>query len=57
MVQLQATDIYVDDLNRLLQVSPVQQRRVTEMVLQGIKDIFSSLPDKLKDSVSIKKAM
>ena len=46
----------MDDLNCLAQGSPYQQCRVTEMFLQGIKDIFPSLPFELKDSVSLKKA-
>ena len=46
----------MDDLNGLAQGSPDQQRRVTDMVLQGIKDIFPSLPLNLKDSVSLNKA-
>ena len=41
---LQATDAYMEDLNCLAQCSPDQQRRVTEMFLQGIKDIFPYLP-------------
>ena len=45
----------MDDLNCLAQGSPDQQRRVTQMFLQGIKDIFPSLPSELKDSVSLKK--
>ena len=49
--------VYVDGLNCLAQVSPAQQRRVTEIVLQGINDIFPYIPDKLKDSVSINKAL
>ena len=44
------------NLNCLAQGSPDQHRRVTEMVLQGIKDIFPSLSFELKDSVSLKKA-
>ena len=54
--RLQAADVYMDDLNYLTQGIPDQQRRVTEMVLQGIKDIFPSLPFELKDSVSLKKS-
>ena len=46
----------MEDLNCIKQGSPDQQRRVTEMVLQGIKDIFPSLPLELKDSVSLKKS-
>ena len=46
----------MDDLNCLVQGSPNHQRRVTKMVLQGIKDIFPPLPIKLKDSVSFEKA-
>ena len=48
-------DVYMYDLNCLVQGSHAQQRQVTEMVLQGIKDIFPSLPSKIKDSISIKK--
>ena len=55
--RLQATDVYMNDLKCLAQGSPDQQRQVTEMVLQGIKDIFPYLPSKLKDSVSLKKAL
>ena len=54
--RFQATDIYMSDLNCLAQGSPAQQRRVTEMVLQGIKDICPSLLTKIKDSISLKKA-
>ena len=46
----------MDDLNCLSQGSLDQQCRVTEMVLQGIKDIFPSLTSELKDSVILKKA-
>ena len=53
----QATDIYVDDLSCLAQVSPAQQLQVTDMVLQGIKDIFPYLPYELKDSVSTKNSL
>ena len=45
----------MDDLNFLTQGSPDQQRRVTDMVLQGIKDIFPSVPSEMKDSISLKK--
>ena len=45
VARLQATDVYIDDLNFLVQGSPAQKRRVTEMVLQGINYIFPSLPD------------
>ena len=55
--RLQATDVYVDDLNCLVQVSPAQLRRATEMVLQGIKNILTYLPEKFKESVSTKKAL
>ena len=54
--RLQTTDVYVEDLNCLSQGSPYQQRRVTEMVLQVIKDIFPYLPLEIKDYVSLKKA-
>ena len=53
---LQAMDFYMDYLNCLAQASPDQQRWVTAMVIQGIKDMFPYLPSELKDSVSLKKA-
>ena len=46
----------MDDLNCLSQGSTDQQSQVTEMVLQGIKNIFPSLPLELKDYVILKKA-
>ena len=46
----------MDNLNCLAQVSPDQQHQVTEMVIQGIKDIFPYLPSDIKDYVSLKKA-
>ena len=52
--RLQAMDVYMNDLNCLAQGIPDQQRRVTDMVLQGIKDIFPSLPANIKDSISLK---
>ena len=54
--RLQATDVYMDDLNCLAQGSPAQQRRVTEMVLKEIKYIFPYIPAKIKYSISFKKA-
>ena len=54
--RLKEMDVYMDNLNCLAQGSPDQHRRVTEMVLQGIKDIFPSLLFNLKDSFSLKKA-
>ena len=54
--QLQATDVYMENLNCLAQVKPDQQQRVTEMFLQGIKDIFTSFPSEMKDSVISKKS-
>ena len=53
---MQAKDVYMEDLNCLLQCSLAQQRQVTEMELQGIKYIFLSLPSKIKDYISVKKA-
>ena len=46
----------MEELCCLAHGSTDQQRQVTEMVLQGIKDIFPSLPLKMKDSVSLKKS-
>ena len=54
--RLQATDVYMDDQNSLAQGSPDQQDQVTDMVLQGINNIFPSLPLELKDSVRLKKS-
>ena len=47
--------VYMDNLKFLAQGSSEQQRRVTEMLLQGIKDIFPYLPSEIKDYVSLKK--
>ena len=44
----------MEDLNCLAQGIPYQQRRVTEMALQGIKDIFLSLPLELKESLGLR---
>ena len=52
--RLQAMDVYMNDLNFLAQGIPDQQRRVTDMVLQGIKDISPSLPTNIKDSIRLK---
>ena len=46
----------MDDLNCLAQGSPAQKQQVTDMFLQGIKDILPSLPADIKDSISLKKA-
>ena len=54
--RLQATDVYMDDMNCLAQGSPAQQKQVIEMFLQGIKDIFPSLPANIKESISLDKA-
>ena len=54
---MQATDVYVDDLNCLAQGSTAQQQRVNDMFLQGINDIYPSIPEKLKEYVRTKKAL
>ena len=46
----------MDELNCLAQGSPDQQGQVTDVVLQGINNIFPSLPLELKDSVRLKKS-
>ena len=48
-------DIHMDDLSCLAQGSLDQKYRFTEIVLQGLKDIFPSLYFDLKDSVILKK--
>ena len=48
-------DVYMYDLNCLVQGSHAQQRQVTEMVLQGITDISPSIPAKIKDSIIFNK--
>ena len=47
----------MDDLLSATQGDRTQQQRVSELTLQAIKEIFSSLPNKTKDSVSLKKAL
>ena len=47
----------MDDLMAATQGDRAQQRRVTELTLRALKEIFPSLPAKLKDSISLKKAM
>ena len=45
----------MDNLNFLVQGSHIQQRRGTEIILQGITDILPSLSSEIKDSISLKK--
>ena len=46
----------MDDTNCLAQGSTDEQSQVTDMLLQGIKEIFMYPPLDLKDSVSLKKS-
>ena len=55
--RLQCTKVFMDDLMSATQGNRPQQERVTELTLWALKEIFPSLPAKVKDSVSLKKAM
>ena len=54
---LQYTNVYVDGLYCLTQGSPPQQWATTEIVLKYLNEIYPSLAGKLKDSISLKKAV
>ena len=47
----------MDDLLSATQEDRTQQQRVSELTLRAIKEIFPSLPNNPKDSVSLKKAL
>ena len=55
--RLQCADVYMDDLICLAQGSPEQQQRVTEHAIRSIKEVFPSLPNETKNSVSVVKAL
>ena len=55
--RLQYADVYVDDINCVTQGDAEQQRRVSELVLQALKDVYPHVPGETKDSVSLKKAL
>ena len=54
---LQYVDVYMDDLNCATQGDSVQQRRVTELTIRSLKEVYPSIPQEIKDSVSLKKAL
>ena len=55
--RLQAVDMYMDDLMGATQGDPKKQRRATELMLWGVKEVSPLVTGELKDSVSIKKAL
>ena len=55
--RLQKVEVYMDDFMGTTQGDPDQQERVTEIFLQAIKEIFPSVPEETKDSISLKKAL
>ena len=56
-IRLQYVDVYMDDLLCAAQGDPTQQQRVSELSTRALKDILPYLPDKMKDSASLKKAL
>ena len=54
--RLQHADVYVDDINCVTQGDALQQQRVTELVLQALKDVYHAVSGETKDSISLKKA-
>ena len=55
--RLQEVEVYMDDFMGMMQGDVEQQERVTELLLQAIKEIFPTVSAEFKDSVSLKKAM
>ena len=54
---LQYVDVYMDDLNCATQGDSVQQRRVTELTIRSLKEVYPSIPQETRDSVSLKKEL
>ena len=53
---LQYADVYMDDINCLTQGDQIQQRRLTERVLQSFKrKKYPAVKGELKDSIGLKK--
>ena len=50
-------DRYMDELLCAAKGDPAQQQRVSELTICALKYIFPSLPDEVKDSVILKKAL
>ena len=55
--RLKKVEVYMDDFMEMTQGDPDQQERVTELLLQAIKEIFPSVPKETKDFISLKKAL
>ena len=55
--RLQKVEVYMDDFMGVTQGNPDQQKRVTELLLRAIKAFFPSVPEEIKDSISLKKAL
>ena len=54
--RLQYADIYMNDINCLTQGDQIQQRQLTEIVLQSLKATYPVVKGELKDSIGLKKA-
>ena len=55
--RIQKVEVYMDDFKGITQGDPDQKERVTELLLRDIKEIFLLVPEEIKDSVSLKKAL
>ena len=55
--RFQYVDTYMDDLLHASQGNPTQQQRFSGIKTCALKEIFSSIPDELKGSASLKKAL
>ena len=55
--QLQHIDVYMDDLLCATQGDTAQQKRVSELTLCALKEIFYSVPGETKESASLDKIM
>ena len=50
-------DVYMDDLNCATQGDMGQQQWASELTIRALKEIFLYLPEEVKDSVSLRKAL
>ena len=55
--RLQYVNVYMDDLNCATQGDSDQQRRVTELTIRSLKEVYPSIPQETRDSVSLKKEL
>ena len=55
--RLQKVEVYMDYFMGMTQGDSDQQEHVTEIFLRAIKENFPSVPEEIKDSMSLKKAL